>query len=149
MNRRAEYERETGSCLPPKNARIADGLMITTIIFDLSEVYLTGFLGAERHLEKLLGIKAGKIRPGLIGADLDALFNGKLTEDEYWARVIGKNNWNVSASALKRAVRRNFVEIEGTRKIIEQIGEKRIPPGPAVRACERVGGLLPTEIQLP
>ncbi|MFA5929981.1 MAG: HAD-IA family hydrolase [Candidatus Micrarchaeia archaeon] len=97
--------------------------MITTIIFDLSEVYLTGLLGAEHNLEKILGIKANEIKRGLTGPELAAFFHGELTEDEYWLRIIEKHKWKASAGELKKAVRKNFNEIEGTRKIMEQLKE--------------------------
>jgi len=95
--------------------------MITTIIFDLSEVYLTGLIGAEHRLEKILGIKANKIKTGLCGPELAAFFQGELTEDEYWLRIIEKDKWKASTDELKKAVRKNFKEIEGTREIMEQL----------------------------
>ena len=95
--------------------------MITTIIFDLSEVYLTGFLGVERRLEKLLGIPANEIKAGLNGPELAAFFHGELTEEEYWLQVVERNRWSADVRALKEAARKNFNEITGTREIIEQL----------------------------
>ena len=97
--------------------------MITTIIFDLSEVYLTGLLGVEKRLEKALGIKANKIKAGLCGPELAALFHGEITEDDYWLKVIERNGWKAKTGALKKAVRKNFREIKGTREIVEQLKE--------------------------
>ncbi|MCX6771236.1 MAG: HAD-IA family hydrolase [Candidatus Micrarchaeota archaeon] len=96
--------------------------MITAVIFDLSEVYLTGLLGAEHNLEKILGIKANEMK-GLNGPELAAFFHGELTEDEYWLRIIEKNKWKAGAGELKKAVRKSFKEIEGIRKIMEQLKE--------------------------
>lgn len=95
--------------------------MVSTIIFDLAEVYLKGLLGVEHYLEPLVGIKAKEIQSRLQGKELISLFHGEISEEEYWSRIIERNNWKVDIGLLKKAVRNNFEEIEGTRKIIEKL----------------------------
>lgn len=92
--------------------------MITTIIFDLSEVYLYGLKGSTKHLGK----KDNKLADStILIEELDQLFLGKISEEIYWQIVIKKNSWNFSIDELKKAVRKNFQEIKGTRKIIERL----------------------------
>ncbi len=99
-------------------------MQITTIIFDLAEVLLTGLLGVERHLEPILGIRAEEIEKMLHGKELISLFHGEITEEEYWLKVTKKNRWDVNVRILKETIRSNFVEIEGTRRIVERLKEK-------------------------
>ena len=96
--------------------------MITTIIFDLAEVYLKGFWGVEHHLEPLLG-KAEEIYPKLKGEEFIALMHGEITEEEYWTKIIEKNGWEIDIKKLKEGIRDNFEEIQGVRKIIERLKE--------------------------
>lgn len=99
-------------------------MTITTIVFDLGEVLLNCLLGVEHSLEPLIGIKADKINAMLSGEGLRSLFHGEVIEEEYWSRMIRKHRWPVDVETLKREVRANFKEIEGTRAIIERLREK-------------------------
>jgi len=104
--------------------------MITTIIFDLAEVYLKGFCGVEDYLEETLGMKAIEIRNKLQGApEFEPLMEGRITEDEFWKKVIQRNNWDIEIRHFKKAIRDNFEEIEGTREIIEKLKEKGFKMG--------------------
>lgn len=98
--------------------------MIGTIIFDLSEVYLRGLKGVERTLEPVLGMERREIFKRLDGEELAGLFHGRMSEDEYWSKIIMKNGWKIGAGALKKAVRENFSEIAGTREIILRLKGK-------------------------
>lgn len=98
--------------------------MITTIIFDLSEVYLRGLWGTAEKLAPLLKISSEEIDKGFHIEDLKIFFEGKISEDEYWKKVIEKNNWKIDIGVLKEAVRSNFQEIEGSREIIEDLKNK-------------------------
>lgn len=98
--------------------------MIKTIIFDLAEVYLTGMKDVEFLLEPLLKVPADVIGKQLHDENLNELFNGKISEDEYWKKIIVKNSWGVDAEILKEAVRNNFREIEGTRDIINELKQR-------------------------
>ena len=54
---------------------------------------------------------------------------GKITEDEFWKKVIKRNNWDIEIHHFKKAIRENFDEIEGTREIIEELKEKGFKMG--------------------
>ncbi len=103
--------------------------MIKTIIFDLSEVYLTGMKYVEHHLESLLNIPAIVIENKLHEENLMELFNGKITEDEYWGQIISKHQWDIDIEILKDTVRKNFKEIDGTRDIIEELKKRQYQLG--------------------
>lgn len=95
--------------------------MITTIILDLSEVYLHGLLGIEKHLEKKHGIiienKAWQ------SLTLRKLFHGEIGEEAFWQEMIIVHRMTITVVGLKEAIRQNFKEIKGTRKIIETLKE--------------------------
>lgn len=93
--------------------------MITTIIFDLSEVYLQGLKGTEKHIQSKIKIS----NSDLLVYELHQLFLGEVTEDEYWSLIKKRHSWDISVTELKNAVRKNFQEIKGTRKIIEGLKE--------------------------
>lgn len=95
--------------------------MITTIIFDLAEVYLRGFYGIENYLVNLLNLKPIEIKDKLQGPEFKLLMEGKITEDEFWKRNIRRNKWEIKIEEFKKAFRSNVYEIEGTREIIEKL----------------------------
>lgn len=93
--------------------------MITTIIFDLSDVYIQGIYGSHTRLEKVLSVPVSDLY-----FDHKSFYQfllGQITEDEYWKSIIKKNSWNISVDLLKKNIRKNFIEIQGTRQIIEQL----------------------------
>ncbi|MFZ2357163.1 MAG: HAD family phosphatase [Candidatus Omnitrophota bacterium] len=93
--------------------------MITTIIFDLSEVYLRGLWGTHEYLSKRLNLT---ITPEhLYNETAHQLFLGNITEEAYWKIILEKHGWNIDIPELKEAVRNNFREIEGVRPIIEKL----------------------------
>ncbi|OGE27660.1 hypothetical protein A3B42_02420 [Candidatus Daviesbacteria bacterium RIFCSPLOWO2_01_FULL_38_10] len=96
--------------------------MITTIIFDLSNVYLEGILGSHIYFEKKLGTLVSD--EYFYNEGFDKFMLGQLKEDEYWRSVIKKNSWDISVDQLKNAARKNFTEIKGTREIIEKLKKK-------------------------
>ncbi len=95
--------------------------MITTIIFDLSEVYLKGLIGVEHHLEPILKMSPNKIYPKLTGENFNQLMNGKISEEEYWQKIIKNKGFDIEVEHFKSAIRANFEEIGGTREIIEKL----------------------------
>lgn len=92
---------------------------ITTIIFDLSNVYLEGILGSHKYFEKKLGISVSD--EYFYNKDFKKFMLGQITEDEYWRSVIKENSWDISINELKNAARKNFTEIKGTREVIERL----------------------------
>ena len=107
--------------------------MIKNIIFDLSEVIISGYRGIEEVvLESQYGtFENQKILENKV--DLDSmrenevflnLLRGKLTEKEYLNHVLKNKNWNVSVEQLKTAIRQNLNQpIPGTMEIIKELKE--------------------------
>ena len=102
--------------------------MITTIIFDLSEVYLRGMQGIEETISQ----ESNSFIPkDFIHTQREAeeFFNGRITENEFWQSLVEKNKWNISVERLKSMVRDQMTEIEGTREILESLKEKGFKMG--------------------
>ena len=113
---------------------------ITTIIFDLSEVYLKGLYKVEEKLEPILNISSAEIFKILNLPEEDKAFDllmlGKISEDEYWKKILAATKWPISLDALKKAARDNFTEIEGTREIILKLREKGLKLGLLSNHCK-------------
>lgn len=101
--------------------------MIKNIIFDLSEVIISGFHKAEYILEKNTNIKAEEFleqRKEVNDIFIDAM-RGKYTEDEYIDALLKNVNWNVSKEIIKKSIRQNLdTKVEGTMRIVEKLKEK-------------------------
>lgn len=95
--------------------------MVTTIIFDLSEVYIHGMQGIEERITAAFGTEV--TNDLYLDEASEKLFHGKITEDEYWQALIDKYKWKVDVESLKRLIRENMTEVEGTREIIEKLKE--------------------------
>jgi putative hydrolase of the HAD superfamily len=94
--------------------------MITTIIFDLSEVYLQGMKGIEDRLNLKYGTKLKN--PTFMHTKLANQFLcGAITETKFWGGIIKEFDLKASISELKKIVRKNFREIDGTRIVIEKL----------------------------
>ena len=73
-------------------------MKIKNIIFDLSEVIISGFHKTEEIIEKNTNIKAEEFlakRREVEDVFLDTM-RGKYTEDEYIDALVENANWNVS-----------------------------------------------------
>lgn len=91
--------------------------MITTVIFDLSEVLLQGLLGAHKALYEFLIEDVSNFNFQI--PELQGLFEGKISEEMYLEALIKKHHgYKISVDDLKRIIRQNFQEIEGTRAVI-------------------------------
>lgn len=101
--------------------------MIKNIIFDLSEVIISGFHKAEYIIEKNTNIKAEEFleqRKEVNDIFIDTM-RGKHTEDEYIEALFKNTNWNVSKEIIKKSIRQNLdTKIEGTMKIVEKLKDK-------------------------
>lgn len=101
--------------------------MIKNIIFDLSEVIISGYHGAEKIIEQNSNIPAEeflKRKKETINIFLDAM-RGKYTEDEYIEALIKNVNWNVNKEVIKKCIRQNLdTKVDGTIKIIDTLKEK-------------------------
>jgi len=99
--------------------------MITTIIFDLADVYIQGVKGFEKPLVPILNRKEEDIFLQIRqGGEPDRLFRGEIKEDDFWKVLIEKNDWDVDVAKLKEVTRHGFTEIRGTREIIEEVRRK-------------------------
>lgn len=94
---------------------------INTIIFDLSDVLIKGLVGSEYYLGKY---SQEIIAKDFFMSELDDLYLGKISEEQYWEAVLTKKGWDLSVGDLKKSVRKNFAEIEGVRKIIIGLRKK-------------------------
>ena len=103
--------------------------MIKAVIFDLAEVYLQGFIGIEEKLKPIVESSEERIDYAVQGRPLILLFKGEITEEDYWKIVKEKGRWEVPVEYFQRAVRGNFIEIEGTRKILKNISKSEYQMG--------------------
>ncbi len=94
--------------------------MITTIIFDLSEVYLHGMWGIEAVIEKTIQ-KEVPDDALYLTSEAQQFHLGQITEEAFWQAMIQKYDWPISVAELKKIIRQNMTEIKGTREIIETL----------------------------
>lgn len=101
--------------------------MIETVLFDLSEVYLTGMKGVEKEIARAVGIDEETVWRQLNGErdiKVIALFQGCISEAEYWNSIMEQHNYpprvgeQPTMTFLESAMRRNFMEIPGTKDAI-------------------------------
>ena len=101
--------------------------MIKNIIFDLSEVIISGYRGTEKIIEQNTNISSKeflKRKKETINIFLDAM-RGKYKEDEYIEKLIENTNWNINKEIIKKSIRQNLdTKVEGTIKIVEKLKEK-------------------------
>lgn len=101
--------------------------MIKNIIFDLSEVIISGFHKAEYIVEKNTNIKAEEFleqRKEVNDIFLDTM-RGKCTEDEYIEALLKSANWNVDKEIIKKSIRQNLdTKVDGTMKVVEKLKER-------------------------
>ncbi len=100
--------------------------MIKNIIFDLSEVIISGYHGAEIIIEKNTNISAKKFlerKEETINMFLDTM-RGRYSEEEYLSDLLKNTNWGISKDELKILIRRNLNRpIKGTMNIINALKE--------------------------
>lgn len=101
--------------------------MIKNIIFDLSEVIISGYHGAENIIEQNTNISSEeflKRKKEVENIFLDTM-RGKYTEDEYIEALIENTNWNINREIIKKSVRQNLnIQVEGTMKVVEKLKKK-------------------------
>lgn len=95
--------------------------MINTIIFDLAEVFLQGLWGVQNSLSKVLGEEPHIIWEKIKGSELKLLMEGRISEEEFWSSIVKRNDWPINNGSLKKLVRENFRELDGTRNIIKKL----------------------------
>lgn len=100
--------------------------MIKNIIFDLSEVIISGYIGVEKIIEKNTSISSEKFlerKKETINIFLDTM-RGKYSEDEYLSYLLQDTNWKISKDELKLFIRENLNRpVKGTMNIIKTLKE--------------------------
>lgn len=99
--------------------------MARTLIFDLSEVFIAGLLGIEKPLAARLRLDEQTVLPAFAGRLLEDLCCGRLTEDEYLARIRKRQRWRITPAELKRIIRRNFHRhVPGMAPLLRRLARK-------------------------
>lgn len=100
--------------------------MIKNIIFDLSEVIISGYHGVEIIIEKNTNISSKKFlerKKETIDMFLDTM-RGRYSEEEYLSDLLKNTNWCISKDELKILIRRNLNRpVKGTMNIINALKE--------------------------
>jgi len=94
------------------------------LLFDLSEVLISGLIGVESTLALLVGADESAVFGALGGRPLTDLCLGRCTELQYFDSVLERSRWPLDAEDLKSIVRRNFhTVIEAMPSLIERLAE--------------------------
>lgn len=101
--------------------------MIKNIIFDMSEVIISGYHGIEKLLEKKKNIQAEvfqKRKAATLDVFLDTM-RGKYTENEYIDCLLDGTGWNIDKDEFKEAIRENLnIPVLGTMEIVHKLSNK-------------------------
>lgn len=95
--------------------------MINCILFDLADVCVRGILGLEDRISAYTGIDKREVKKHLRGDKLREIFEGRISEDEYWRRVVEAGNYKEPFDFFKASAREHFIEVPGTRSIVEEL----------------------------
>ena len=101
--------------------------MIKNIIFDLSEVIISGYHGVEKLLKEQFGIPEQdfKEQKQLKNELFLDLMRGNLSEKEYLEDLLQGTNWNISVEQLKTGICQNLNQpVPGTMEIVKQLKAK-------------------------
>lgn len=101
--------------------------MIKNIIFDLSEVIISGYYGVEYEVERKTNISASNFltrKKEIDDVFLDLMRN-KMSEEDYYRILLENTNWEITIDDMKKIARQNLnKEIPGTINIIRQLKGK-------------------------
>lgn len=81
---------------------------ISTLIFDLSEVLISGIIGVEEYLADRVQMPAAEVLAAFRCELLDELCCGLVSEDAYVSYVLQRHRWAIPSDELKALIRRNF-----------------------------------------
>jgi putative hydrolase of the HAD superfamily len=96
--------------------------MTKTIIFDLSEVLISGLLGVEKSIAAQVGISEDQVLPVFKTPALQDLFCGKLSEEAYLACLLRDCDWRISPEQIKHLMRENFRRcVPGMEKLVRRL----------------------------
>ncbi len=99
--------------------------MIKNIIFDLSEVIISGYhlevIGIIEKNAKIAGDVFLERKLETLDVFLDAM-RGKFSEDEYIEKLLEGMNWNIDKKELKRLIRQGLnIAVKGTMEIVKKL----------------------------
>jgi putative hydrolase of the HAD superfamily len=91
----------------------------STIIFDLSEVLISGLLGIKEALSRQLPASTDRLLSCFGGSLLDELLLGDICEDTYLKTIVDVEGWEIDISRLKSVIRSNFRnQVEGMPDLV-------------------------------
>ena len=95
---------------------------IRTLLFDLSEVFISGLYGLKKTLAPLLNQEERAILKALGGEGLHMICCGQWSEDEYLSALLQHHGWGLTAPEIKRLIRENMAtEMPGMRALLERL----------------------------
>ena len=98
--------------------------MIKNIIFDMSEVIISGYIGVEKIIERNTNISEKEFLKRK-EETLDIFFDTmrcKYSENEYLEELLKDTNWNLTKDELKSFIRQNLnIPVNGTMEIIRKL----------------------------
>ncbi len=98
--------------------------MIKNVIFDLSEVIISGYYGVENILKEKTSIPPEeflKRKEETLPFFLDTM-RGKHTEEEYWTYFLEDSCLNTTTKELKSIIRENLnIPVKGTIELIKKL----------------------------
>jgi putative hydrolase of the HAD superfamily len=98
---------------------------ITTILFDLSEVLISGLMGFEKKFAAMVGMDAESLRSRFDIEEVRRVCRGEVTEDDYLRAKLKRERWRVPLRILKAVIRRNFRrEEEGMVSLVESLSSR-------------------------
>ena len=101
--------------------------MIKNIIFDLSEVIISGYAGIEKLMKEKYDIKAEEFlkHKRLMNDRFLDLMRGNISEEEYWNEFLEGKSWNLTIQDLKVSVREYLNQpVEGTMETVKALKGK-------------------------
>lgn len=101
--------------------------MIKNIIFDLSEVIISGYFGIQALIEKKYKIPAEEFlnRKREMNHRFFELMRGNLKEEQYWEELLKGMNWTITIEDLKMTIREYLNQpVEGTMEMIKALKGK-------------------------
>jgi HAD superfamily hydrolase (TIGR01509 family) len=96
--------------------------MITTLIFDLSEVLIAGLIGIEKPLAEKLKISEEAVLSAFGGKLLEDICRGEISEQHYLTTIVEQQQWDIPLHVLKSVIRNNLRHrIPGMVKVLQQL----------------------------
>ena len=99
--------------------------MINYIIFDLSEVIISGYKGSEYTIGKLVNRDPEEVDRYLKSDLFIDLLDGKIKENEYIDGILEQTKWNLDRGTFKKIIRENHnQEVPGTIEIVKRLKQE-------------------------